>query len=118
MNTVPLGPGEIADLAFLVFIGIFAIVAIASLFTYLIDRGRVRLAAKLLAEDKPVPPSLFDRRPQSELVRGIVLVALGVGVALYFALGGELALARAGLVPGAIGAGYLIGYRLEQRRAA
>lgn len=117
MNAAPLGPGEIADLTLIVFAGIFATVGIAALFAYLGDRARVRLAAKLLEQHQPLPPGLFDRRARNELVRGVVLVAAGIGVALYFLLGNEPALARAGLVPGAIGAGYLAGYLLEQRRA-
>ena len=116
MNTVALGPGEIADLTLLVFAGIFATVGIAALFAYLGERARVRLAAKLLEQHQPLPPALFDRRARTELVRGVVLVAGGIGVALYFLLGDDPGLARAGLVPGALGAGYLVGYVLERRR--
>src|SRR5262245_30920521 len=122
MNTplidAPIGPGETVDIALTLFLCMFACILVVAVFGYLAERSRLRFATRLLAAGQPVPPSLFDRRPRSELVRGIVLVAAGVGIALYFALGGDFALARAGLVPGAIGIGYLVGRTLESRRDA
>jgi len=112
----PLGPGDLADLALVVFVGVFASVAVVALFAFLRDRARLRLAKDLLARGEPVPPGLFDHRATSELARGIVLVATALGIAVYFALGPEPALARAALIPGGIGIGYLVGHRVERRR--
>jgi hypothetical protein len=113
-----LGPGDVADLALVAFTAILASVVVSSAFAYLRDRGRLRLAARLLDAGQPVPAALFDHRPDSDLVRGVVLLATAVGVALYFLTGTRPELARAAIVPAAIGLGYLVGRRLERRRPA
>ena len=116
LDVVPLGPGNVADVALVAFVGLFASVAVVALFAYLRDRARLALATRLLQQGREVPPSLFDQRPRSERVRGVVLLAAGVGIAVFFLLGDDPSLARAGLVPGAIGGGYLLGWWLERRR--
>jgi hypothetical protein len=111
-----LGPGDLAEITLLIFMGIFACVAVSALFAFLRDRARLKLAARLLDRGQPVPAGLFDRRASTELLRGVVMLAAAVGVALFFLSGDNPELARAGLVPGAIGAGYLVGYWLERKR--
>jgi hypothetical protein len=111
-----LGPGDLAEIVFFVFMFVFASVAVPALLAYLRDRARLRLAARLLDRGQPVPPALFDRRTSTEVVKGTVLLATALGVAAFFLTGDQPELARAALVPGAIGGGYLVGGWLERRR--
>lgn len=115
-SIAPLGPGDVAEITLFIFTAIFASVAVSAVFAFLRDRARLRLVARLLDKGQPVPEGLFDRRARSDLVRGVVTLAGAVGIAAFFATGDHPELARAALIPGAIGAGYLVGHWLERRR--
>jgi hypothetical protein len=77
--------------------------------TRLIHETALRLAEK----GQPVPPELFmgADEPFSDLRRGVVLVALGAGLALFMVQSdGPWSL---GLIPIFMGAGYLVVWKLE-----
>lgn len=71
----------------------------------------VRLAEKGL----PIPPQLLEpRRPRSSGLRGgLVLIALGIGLSIYFLeQGGPWSI---GLIPGLMGLALLAGWAIESR---
>ncbi len=74
--------------------------------------------AKQMAErGQPVPPELFmgPDKPFSDLRRGVVLVALGLGLALFmYQLDKPWSL---GLIPLFMGAGYLVVWKLDTGKA-
>ena len=70
---------------------------------------------KLVEKGLPVPPELVDppRRAQAGLRAGLVLVALGVALALFFrdrGPGWSIA-----LIPGLMGAALLLAWKIENR---
>ena len=74
---------------------------------------------------QPVPPELLSSpaaapvtvRPWYDLRRGIVLVSVGVGVVMFFGIsaGWDNGVWALGLIPGLIGLGYLLAWRLAYR---
>jgi len=74
----------------------------------------------MIEKGVPIPPELLaheqPRRP-SDLRRGIVLVATGFGVAAFLILDKDKAWGL-GLIPLLIGIGYLIVWKLDQRKQA
>ena len=74
-------------------------------------------ALQLAEKGQPVPPELFlgTDEPLSDLRRGVVLVALGLGLALFmYQVGGPWSL---GLIPLFMGAGYLVVWKLDAGNA-
>ena len=70
--------------------------------------------ARLAEKGLPVPPELLDppRRGYSGLRGGLVLVALGVGLAIFFLeIGAPWSI---GLIPGLMGVALLIGWSIER----
>lgn len=81
--------------------------------TRLIHETAIRLAEK----GQPVPPALFlgGAEPPSDLRRGVVLVGLGIGLALFLY---QLDLPWSlGLIPLFMGAGYLLVWHLEKNKS-
>lgn len=81
--------------------------------TRMIHETAMRLAEK----GQPVPPGLFlnTEAPHSDLRRGVVLIALGLGLSLFmYQMAGPWSL---GLIPLFIGFGYLAVWKLESGRA-
>jgi hypothetical protein len=71
--------------------------------------------ARLAEKGLPVPPELLDppRHGYSGLRGGLVLVALGVGLAIFFL---ELGVPWSiGLIPGLMGVALLIGWSIERK---
>jgi hypothetical protein len=68
-----------------------------------------------------IPPHVLEltRRPspQRDVRRGIFLLCLGVGLAIFLGAEEGPEAAALGLIPAFVGAGYLIVARLERRRA-
>ncbi len=78
--------------------------------TRMIHETALRLAEK----GQPVPPELFmgAEEPFSDLRRGVVLIALGLGLALFmYQLDKPWGV---GLIPLFMGAGYLVVWKLEE----
>ena len=72
--------------------------------------------ARLAEKGLPVPPELLDppRSGQAGLRGGLVLVALGVGLAIFFReVGAPWSI---GLIPGLMGVAMLIAWAIENRR--
>ena len=85
--------------------------------TQRIHQTVVALAEKGL----PIPPDLFvDRRAPddtSALHKGVVLVAVGLGLIVFFlSMAGQRSPWGVGVIPLLIGVGYLIVWRLEGRK--
>ena len=114
--------GVLALLAVVLLFGAPVIIVIAILVhrarrTQVIHDTVVRLAEKGL----PVPPELFvDRRPEdprSSLHKGIILVMVGIGLTVFFlTMPDRRAPWGVGVIPLLIGIGYLIVWKLEQKR--
>lgn len=83
---------------------------------------RERLAhetiARLVEKGLPVPPELIDppRRAQAGLRAGLVLVALGIALAVYFQDRGPGW--SVGLIPGLMGAALLLAWKIETKPRA
>lgn len=77
----------------------------------------IRLIVEKGAE---IPPQLLvsDRRRSSDLRRGVLLLAAGLGVTVFLAIVAHKEPAWSlGLVPAFLGAGYLLTWWIEARRA-
>jgi hypothetical protein len=72
--------------------------------------------ARLAEKGLPVPPELLapPRASNSGLRAGMVLLALGIALAVF--LGEVGAPWSIGLIPGLMGVGLLIAWKIEQRR--
>jgi hypothetical protein len=71
--------------------------------------------ARLVEKGLPVPPELLEppRRGHATLKGGLVLVALGIALSIFFLdFGGPWSI---GLIPASIGIALLIAWRLESR---
>jgi Domain of unknown function (DUF6249) len=94
-----------------------AIVAIVFMFLWLRERGRLELARTLVEHGKELPPQLLApsrrRRPNSDLRRGILGVMIGLGMAASFMLSEHRSHWALSLIPGLVGVGYLLIWRLE-----
>lgn len=75
-------------------------------------------ALQLAEKGQPVPPELFlgAQEPFSDLRRGVVLVALGLGLALFmYQMDKPWSL---GLIPLFMGAGYLVVWKLDAGKSS
>jgi hypothetical protein len=93
-----------------------AIVAIVFLYLSVRERGRLELAKALVEHGKELPPQLLEssRRPRSDLRRGVVFLAMGMGLGACMLLSGHRSIWSISLVPGLIGIGYLVVWMLER----
>jgi hypothetical protein len=96
-----------------------AIVAIVFLYLSVRERGRLELARTLVEHGKELPPQLLgssrsSRRPRSDLRRGVVFLAMGMGLGACMLLSGHRSIWSISLVPGLIGIGYLVVWALER----
>jgi len=76
---------------------------------------------KLAEKGLPIPPDLFIDRPsedtRSPLSKGVVLIAVGLGLTIFFlTIPDRHAPWGVGMIPLLIGIGYLIVWRLEDRK--
>lgn len=108
----------------IIFIMVFgapvAIVFVIMLMNYFRVRSLHRTVRMMVEKGQPVPAALLSGpasivKPRSDLRRGVVLMAVGIATVMFFGIDdgwhdGAWAL---GLIPGLIGVGYLIVWRLE-----
>ncbi|MEP7071973.1 MAG: DUF6249 domain-containing protein [Verrucomicrobiota bacterium] len=102
-----------------------AIVAVIMFSSWAKARSLHRTVRTLVERGQPVPPELLASpagaplRPWYDLRRGIVLLAVGVGVVMFFgiAAGWDEGVWALGLIPGLIGLGYILAWRLAQKQA-
>jgi hypothetical protein len=100
-----------------------AIVAIIMFSSWAKSRSLQRTVRMMVEKGQPVPPELFAApagaplRPWYDLRRGIVLLAVGVGVVMFFGIsaGWDEGVWALGLIPGLIGFGYIVAWRLANR---
>ena len=120
-------PGEIIPLVGIVFISIFGapvlIVILIGMFSLLVNRSRQRTIRMLVEKGQPVPAELLAPaaravRKRSDVRRGVVWTMVGFGLMIWLAAvndweGGAWSF---GLIPFLIGLGYLIIWKLENKK--
>jgi hypothetical protein len=76
------------------------------------------LVLKLADKGKPIPPELFvpPVRQKSDLRRGIIWAAAGLGVMMFGSLAGENDLIGIGCIPLMVGAGFALAAWLENKQ--
>jgi hypothetical protein len=115
------GPTDLV--AILVPLGFFLVILLCLTATLLFryrKHGQLQETLRLMIDKgAEIPPELIapPDPPYRDLRRGVILVGVGLAVAIFFGLeegftGGEWAL---GLIPGFIGAGYLLIWRISRR---
>jgi hypothetical protein len=125
------GSGEVPEGVFpvvaIAILGVFgfpvAIVALIMFSSWAKSRSLHRTVRMMVEKGQPVPPELFAApagtplRPWYDLRRGIVLLGVGVGVLMFFgvAAGWDEGIWALGLIPGIIGLGYIVAWRLANR---
>jgi hypothetical protein len=120
-------PGEIIPLVGIVFLSIFGapvlIVILIGMFALLVSRSRQRTIRMLVEKGQPVPaellaPSTRAVRQRSDARRGVVWTMVGIGLMVWLGAvndweGGAWSF---GLIPFLIGLGYLIIWKLENKK--
>jgi pyruvate/2-oxoglutarate dehydrogenase complex dihydrolipoamide acyltransferase (E2) component len=122
-------PGKVLPIAIISILAVFgfpvAIVAVIMFSSWARTRSLHRTVRMMVEKGQPVPPELLSSpaaapvtvRPWYDLRRGIVLVSIGVGVVMFFGIsaGWDNGVWALGLIPGLIGLGYLLAWRLAYR---
>ena len=120
-------PAEVIPLVGIVFLSIFGapvlIVVMIGIFTLLVSRSRQRTIRMLVEKGQPVPAELLAPatravRQRSDVRRGVVWSMVGLGLMIFLGAvndweGGAWSL---GLIPFLIGLGYLIVWKLENKK--
>jgi uncharacterized protein DUF6249 len=120
-------PAEVIPLVGIVFLSIFGapvlIVILIGLFALLVSRSRQRTIRMLVEKGQPVPTELLAPatrvgRQRSDVRRGVVWTMIGVGLIVWLGAvndweGGAWSF---GLIPFLIGLGYLIIWKLENKK--
>ena len=119
-------PGEIIPLVGIVFLSIFGapvlIVILIGMFSLLVSRSRQRTIRMLVEKGQPVPAELLAPatravRKRSDMRRGVVWTMVGLGLMIWLAAINEDGGAWSfGLIPFLIGLGYLIIWKLENKK--
>ena len=122
-------PKSVIPIVALGVLGVFgfpvAIVAVIMLSSWAKSRSLHRTVRMMVEKGQPVPPELFAApagaplRPWYDLRRGIVLLSVGFGLMMFFGLtaGWDEGVWALGLIPGLIGLGYILAWRLANRHA-
>jgi hypothetical protein len=98
------------------------IVAVIMLINYAKARSLHRTVQTLVEKGQPIPAALLAPpsmpRPRSDLRRGVVLGAIGIGLIMFLGIedGWQDGAWALGLIPGLIGVGYLIVWKLEKKK--
>jgi hypothetical protein len=122
-------PGSVLPIVIISVLAVFgfpvAIVAVIMFSSWARTRSLHRTVRMMVEKGQPVPPELLSSpaaapvtvRPWYDLRRGIVLVAVGVGILMFFGIsaGWDNGVWALGLIPGLIGLGYLLAWRLAYR---
>jgi len=120
-------PAEIIPLVGIVFLSIFGapvlIVILIGVFSIIVSRSRQRTIRMLVEKGQPVPaellaPAARSVRRRSDVRRGVVWTMVGLGLMVWLAAvndweGGAWSF---GLIPFLIGLGYLIIWKLENKK--
>ena len=120
-------PAEVIPLVGIVFLSIFGapvlIVILIGFFALLVSRSRQRTIRMLVEKGQPVPtellaPATRAGRQRSDVRRGVVWTMIGVGLIVWLGAvndweGGAWSF---GLIPFLIGLGYLIIWKLENKK--
>ncbi|MDQ2867766.1 MAG: DUF6249 domain-containing protein [Verrucomicrobiota bacterium] len=114
----------VAIIFFAIFGAPVAIVAIVMLINWSKSRALHRTIRTMVEKGQPVPPELFASpaatqfRPWYDLRRGIILLAVGVGLVIFFGVsaGWDVGTWALGLIPAIIGAGYILTWRLAHKQ--
>jgi hypothetical protein len=104
------------------FLCLAGIVGGALFFRHRQNAQRHQTLRVMIEKGAEIPPELLTPpvRPRSDLRRGVVLVAGGIGVTAFFALvktGDASGVWSLGLIPTLIGLGYLIVWKIEGSRS-
>jgi len=99
---------------------VFLLGAVGLILAAWVRVARERQLTMRHAIDKGVPPSalMYPPDPLSDRRRGILLVAVGVGLGAVVGATSELIYATVGVLPLAVGAGYLINFKLSPKTKA
>src|SRR6184192_1114007 len=122
-------PKDVMPVAAIAILAVFgfpvAIVAVIMFSSWAKARSLHRTVRMMVEKGQPVPPELLSSpaaapitvRPWYDMRRGIVLVSVGVGVVMFFGIsaGWDNGVWALGLIPGLIGLGYLLAWRLAYR---
>jgi uncharacterized protein DUF6249 len=124
-------PLTVLPIAIIAIISVFgfpvAIVAVIMFSTWAKNRSLHKTVRMMVEKGQPIPPALFATpaavstasglRPWYDLRRGIVLMAVGVGIIMFFGIsaGWDEGVWALGLIPGLIGVGYILAWRLAYR---
>ena len=98
------------------------IVGVIMFMNYLRARSLHRTVQTMVEKGQPVPTALLAPpaapRPRSDLRRGVILIAIGISVMTFFVVdeGWHDSAWAFGLIPGLIGIGYLIVWKLEGKK--
>ena len=120
-------PAEVIPLVGIVFLSIFGapvlIVILIGVFSIVVSRSRQRTIRMLVEKGQPVPAELLAPatravRQRSDMRRGVVWTMVGLGLMIFLGAandweGGAWSL---GLIPFLIGLGYLIVWKLENKK--
>lgn len=114
-----------SDLVGIVIVGIIfgspvAIVAVVLFFRHRKHAQLHKTMSLWVEKGMPIPPELLARvphRPSSDLRRSILLIATGLGLAIFFFVQKEGTWAI-GLIPLLLGIGYLVVWRLDRQPPA
>jgi hypothetical protein len=124
-------PLAVLPIAIISIISVFgfpvAIVAVIMFSNWAKNRSLHKTVRMLVEKGQPIPPALLSTpaavsaatglRPWYDLRRGIVLMAVGVGIIMFFGIsaGWDEGVWALGLIPGLIGVGYILAWRLAYR---
>jgi len=98
------------------------IVGVIMLIHYFKARSLHRTVQMMVEKGQPIPAALLAPpavpRARSDLRRGVILLAVGLGVMTFFGVeeGWHDSAWALGLIPGLIGVGYLIVWKLEGKK--
>jgi hypothetical protein len=119
MNAMPSGMPDVPAVAWLVplfaFLTLIAIVGLVLYAGARRDRTRHETIRAMIDKGTPIPQELLVPPKRSDLRRGIVLVAAGLGLSVFFlAFPVQAGLWAVGSIPALVGLGYLVAWRLER----
>jgi hypothetical protein len=116
---------EVPNIAYVMpiafFIFILVIIGFSQYFNYKRNKDRMALYLKYLEHGKEVPVNLLvqPKDVSSNLKRGIILIAVGIGVSIFlFADSPGSTDWTLGIIPFLIGAGYLTVYKISPKPPA
>lgn len=117
---VPDVPSAAPLIVAIVFLCPVAIVAVVLVFRQRRHAMLHKTLTTMIEKGTPIPPELLRpemKQPKSDLRRGVVLIAVGLGIAGFLLAQKENAWG-VGLIPLLIGVGYLVVWKLDPNRKA